>query len=99
MASIYDLYVEQGSDFSQALNLVGDWTGKTIAMNVLDSTDVAHSGFVSWTDASLGELLISMTNIETSAMSNGIGKYNIEVTGAGVIDRILQGRIYVDGDV
>ena len=99
MASIYDIYIEQGSDFYQLLDITGDKTGYTIAMSVEDSVGTSTSGYVAWTDEALGKFSITMTNAQTSALATGIGKYNIEITIGGVTDRILQGRIYVDGDV
>ena len=100
MASIYDLYIEQGSYFKQSLNLSGDFTGYTISGNYKDSNGILATGLVSWTDSSLGELDIILTSSETAAMSKGVGYYDIETTSAsGSVDRILQGRIYVDGEV
>ena len=100
MASIYDLYIEQGSDFSQSLDLSGDYTGSSIGATAEDSEGNSFSGFVSWQDDTEGLVNISISNSITSTMAGGIGRYNIEITdGAGKVDRILQGRIYVDKDV
>lgn len=99
MATIIDIYIEQGSDFTKSINLSGDYTGYTIEGTLEDSIGVQTTGFVAWTDDSLGELDIDFTNIETTAMASGIGKYNIEATLSGVKERVVQGRAYIDGDV
>ena len=99
MASIYDLYIEQGSDFKQSLNLSGDFTGYTISGTFRDSFGEVTLGYVTWTDDTLGELDIELTSAETSTMGQGVGYYNIEVELSGVVVRILQGRVYVDGEV
>lgn len=54
---------------------------------------------MSWVDDATGVFLISITSAQTSALVKGIGKYNIEVTDGTTRDRLLQGRVYVDGDV
>lgn len=101
MASIYDLYIEQGSDFTKMLDTTGDYTGYTISGSYKDSNGVlVDTGFVSWIDATLGQFSITITAAMSTEMSKGIGKYNIEtISSNGVVDRILQGRIYVDGEV
>lgn len=99
MASIYDIYVEQGSSFSQSLNLSGNYSGQTISMTVVDGIGTKTTGYTTWTDASLGEFDIAMTSIQTSAMSSGIGKYDIETNDGVNGHRILQGRVYIDGEV
>ena len=100
MASIYDLYVEQGSDFTESIDMTGDYTGYTIRGSISDNSGVVTTGIVAWTDATLGQFDISLTNVETSALKSGVGKYDIEIESAtNVVSRILKGRVYVDSEV
>ena len=100
MASIYDLYIEQGSQFQQDLDLVGDFTGYTVAGTLKDSIGYVYSGIASLVVESEGTLRILISSTASASLSNGVGSYNIEIEdGSGVVDRILQGRIYVDGEV
>jgi hypothetical protein len=101
MAALYDLYVEQGADFVQALDLHGDWTGNTLELNIIDSVGQIKSGTIEWTDIANGSFKISLTSQQSSSITSGVGRYNVEATktSTGYIDRIIQGRIYIDGDI
>lgn len=99
MASIYDLYVEQGSDFTQRIDSTGNYTGYAITMTIKDSVGTSTTGYTTWHDASIGQFDIDITNTQSAALTKGVGYYDIEVSSGGSVDRILQGRIYVDGAV
>ena len=100
MAAIYDLYMSQGDDFAQSMDVSGDYTGYSIAGSVKDSTNTTTALTVAFTDEALGEFTISLTDTQTSALSNGVGHYDIEVTSAGGdTSKLLKGRVYVDGEV
>lgn len=99
MASIYDLYIEQGSNFTQVLDLSGDFTTAVLSSTLKDSDGEIIIDFAEWADATNGIMNINLSALETSGMSQGVGYYNIETIISGVTDRILQGRIYVDGEV
>ena len=100
MASIFNIYIEQGSDFQERIDVTGDYTGYTIRGNIIDSTGTTTSNIASWYDAETGVFDISVSNANTALMATGIGKYDIEVvSGSGVVDKIIKGRVYVDGEV
>ena len=100
MASLYDLYVEQGAEFTQLIDLQGDWTGNTLSMDIVDSVGSVHSGNISWYNATIGTFSISIPNTSSSQMTKGVGRYNVESTDQyGKVDRVIQGRIYIDGDI
>ena len=100
MASIHDIYIDQGADFVQALDITGDYTDYLIRGKIEDSVGTLGSSIVAWTDASLGQFTITITNAVTSTMANGVGKYDIEIeTPAGIAERIIKGRAYVDSEV
>lgn len=100
MASIHDLYINQGSNYSESVDLNTDYTGYTLTCDLEDSIGYNDSNFAAWDNATTGEFTISLTSTETAALADGIGKYNVEVTSAGgVKTRVLQGRIYVDKDI
>jgi hypothetical protein len=100
MASIYDLYIEQGSDFEQEIDMAGDWDGYTIEISVEDAALNKTSGYASWSSAIDGKFKIIIPNSSTSSMTKGIGRYNVEITSQfGIKDRVIYGRIYIDGDV
>lgn len=100
MASIFNLYVEQGSDFLESLDITGDYTGYEIRGNIVDSIGETTVNIVAWTSDTDGRFDISMTNTETASMSAGIGKYDIEIVDTlGKVTRVLQGRVYVNGEV
>lgn len=100
MASLYDLYVEQGAEFTQAIDLQGDWTGSTLNMDIVDSVGDIHSGDISWSDIANGSFSISIPSTSSKQMTKGVGTYNVEATNQyGKVDRLIQGRIYIDGDI
>jgi hypothetical protein len=100
MASLYDLYVEQGADFLQSIDLMGDWTNNTIDISITDSVGTICDGTIEWTDQENGTFSISLSAIQSAKITKGVGKYNVEATNLfGKVDRIIQGRIYVDGDI
>lgn len=99
MASLYDLYIEQGTDYSKSINANTDYTGYTIAISMEDSTGVSATVSVAWDDDSTGEYTITMTDANTTAMAKGSGKYNIDITSGGTTTRLLKGRVYVDEEV
>lgn len=97
---IIDLYVEQGSDFSQQVVMGQDYTGDTITGNAMDSTGAVTTGIVSsFSDEATGTFTISLSNTQTSAMSVGVGKYDIEITSGGVVTKPIKGVIYIQGEV
>ena len=100
MASIYDLYIEQGANFSQSVSLQGIWDNSTISMAIIDSVGDSKEGSCFWSNISEGEFTIAISAEQSGLMRRGVGKYNVEIVKqTGETDRIIQGRIYVDGEV
>jgi len=100
MATIFELYLEQGSDFTQSLDITGDYTIYTISGKMVDDEGTLLTGFVSWTDDSEGQFDLEFTNVQTAAMISGVGSYDIEIESpTGTIDKILKGRVYIDKEV
>jgi len=100
MATIFELYLEQGSDFTQSLDITGDYTSYTISGKMVDDEGTLLTGFVSWTDDSEGQFDLEFTNVQTAAMISGVGSYDIEIESpTGTIDKILKGRVYIDKEV
>jgi hypothetical protein len=100
MSTIYDLYINQGSDFSESIDITGDYTGYTIRGKALDSTNTLSASFIAWTDDTEGQFDMTITNTVTATMSAGTGHYDVEVESpTGSVSRILQGRVYVDKEV
>lgn len=100
MASIFDLYIEQGSTFKQVIDLEGDWTGNTISISIIDSIGAQRDASCYWSDIENGEFTIHISSEQSGLIKVGVGKYNIEITNElGDVKRLIQGRIYNDGDV
>lgn len=100
MAAIYDLYVEQGAYFIQSIDLEGDWTGSTLEISIKDSKGYSIEGTCTWTDITNGQFDIIIVGNKTELASKGVGKYNINANKPDLkVDRIMQGRIYIDEEV
>ena len=96
---IVDLYVEQGSTFHRNINLGTDITGYSVSCNIVDSVGSTTLNVVSIDNAANGDIDLDITDLQTSAMSTGVAKYDIELTSnLGVVSKPVKGRIYVDGE-
>lgn len=99
-AAIYDLFIEQGVDYVEGIDITGSYTGYSIRGTIKDRAGVLTPNIVSWVDESIGELEVTLTDLQTEAMSSGLGKYDIEIVSpTGIVSRILKGRVYVDSEV
>ena len=98
---IFDLHLEQGSTFTQTLELGADLTGCTITGNMKDSVGVITEAIVDITDAVAGTIVVGLTNVETALLSVGVGYYDIELTiiATSSVEKPLKGRVYVSGEV
>ncbi len=99
MAAIYDLYVNQGSDFHQDIDITGDYSGYVIRGKLIDSIGSKTENIVSWADASIGRFEINIPNSVTALFTNGVGHYDIEVEKNNLVSRVIYGRIYIDKEV
>lgn len=109
MATVYNLAVDQGADFSttiQANDDTGsarDLTGLTgrgqLRRSYYSSSNVQFT--VSIPTPSSGEISISLTNSQTANLKYGRYVYDIELanTAGGTVERILEGIVTVYPEV
>ena len=107
-AGTYNFTIEQGTTFSRVLTLqengsAMNLTGYSVASQMRsthDSSTVVATFSGSVTNASSGQLTLSLTNSQTSAIDEAIYVYDVEITsGAGAVTRILEGNITVTPEV
>jgi hypothetical protein len=104
MAIISNLTVDQGSTFSASIDITDTednilvLTGYTVAAQIRktygSSTAVNFTGSVS--NATLGEVTISLTPTQTNALVSGRYVYDVEITSAGgTVTRVIEGQVEV----
>ena len=98
---IFDLSIEQGSTFEQLISLNEDLTGHTISSDIKDSTGVITSNIATIADENYGAIRMFVTAGNTSAMSIGVGYYDIEITetSSGKVTKPMKGRVIITGEV
>jgi len=107
-AGTYNFTIEQGTTFNRVLTLqengsAMNLSGYSVASQIRsthDSSSVVGTISCTVSNASGGELTLTMTNSTTSAIEEGIYVYDIEITSAaGSVTRILQGNVTVSPEV
>lgn len=107
-AGTYNFTIEQGTTFNRVLTLqengsAMNLTGYSVASQIRSTHDSSSvTGTISCTisNASNGEITLTMTNSTTSGIEEGIYVYDIEITsGAGSVTRILEGKVTVSPEV
>ena len=107
-AGTYNFTIEQGTTFSRVLTLqenssAMNLTGYSVASQMRsthDSSSIVATFSGSVTNASSGQLTLSLTNSQTSAIEEAIYVYDVEITsGAGAVTRILEGNVTVTPEV
>tara|TARA_B100001564_G_C20645019_1_gene674011 strand:- start:356 stop:691 length:336 start_codon:yes stop_codon:yes gene_type:complete len=107
-AGTYNFTIEQGTTFSRVLTLqenssAMNLTGYSVASQMRsthDSSTVVATFSGSVTNASSGQITLSLTNSQTSAIEEAIYVYDVEITsGAGAVTRILEGNVTVTPEV
>jgi hypothetical protein len=107
-AGTYNFTIEQGTTFSRVLTLqengsAMNLTGYSVASQMRsthDSSSIVATFSGSVTNASSGQITLSLTNSQTSAIEEAIYVYDVEITsGAGSVTRILEGNITVTPEV
>ena len=104
MAIISNLTIDQGSTFSASIDITDTednvlvLTGYTVAGQIRktydSSTAVSFSASVS--NASTGEVTISLTPAQTNALVAGRYVYDVEITSAGgTVTRVIEGQLEV----
>ena len=107
-AGTYNFIVEQGATFNRILtvkenNSAMNLTGYSVASKMRsthDSSTVVGTFTCTISNASGGEITMSMTSSTSSAIEEGIYVYDLETTsGTGTVTRLLQGEVTVNPEV
>ena len=105
MAAIANLTIDQGADFSATINLnnldgtdfgLSGYTVKSqMARTYASTTKTSITTAIN--NATTGEIILSLTNTETSALSSGRYVYDVEITqtSSGTKTRVIEGQITV----
>lgn len=107
MATIQNLYIDQGTTFSLTITISDQYGG---VKNLTDYTAAAQlrKSYYSTTSTSFtasvssaleGEVTISLTATQTSALKAGRYVYDIELTSTLETLRVLEGIIVVNPEV
>ena len=107
MATISNLYVDAGATYSNIITVTASsgaplvLTGYTVASQMRKSYYTSSS--ISFTAEAThpvdGELTISLTPEQTSALKAGRYVYDIEITGPEEVVRVLEGIVVVNPEV
>ena len=104
MAIISNLTVDQGSTFSASVDITDTednilvLTGYTVAGQLRKTYDssTAVSFAASVSNATTGEVTISLTATQTNALIAGRYVYDVEITSAGgTVTRVIEGQLEV----
>ena len=107
-AGTYNFIVEQGATFNRILtvkenNSAMNLTGYSVASKMRsthDSSTVVGTFTCTISNASSGEVTMSMTSSTSAAIEEGIYVYDLEITsGTGTVTRLLQGEVTVNPEV
>lgn len=104
MAGFVELTVEQGANFSTTIdvkdgtNTIINLSGYTVAAQMRKSyySTTANSFTTTITDASAGQITMTMTSANTSGLTPGRYVYDLLLTsGTGVKTRVIEGIVTV----
>jgi hypothetical protein len=109
MATVYNLAIDQGTDFSTTIEVsdntgsARDLTGYTGRAQIRRSYhSVSNTAFtVSINNPAEGEVIVSLTNAVTANLRYGRYVYDVELvkTSDGTVERILEGVVTVYPEV
>ena len=107
-AGTYNFIMEQGATFTRqltvkennsAMNLSG-YSVASLMRSTHDSSTVVGTFTCTISNASGGEITMSMTSSTSSAIEEGIYVYDIEIaSGSGTVTRLMEGEITVNPEV
>ena len=108
MASISNIFIDQGATFTttvtvtdsngDAVNLSGYSVAAQIRKTFLSSTATAFTATIS--NASSGEITISLTPTQTAALEAGRFVYDVVITASGgTKTRVVEGQVTVNPSV
>jgi|TARA_R110000851_G_scaffold301760_1_gene458437 hypothetical protein len=101
-AGTYNFTIEQGATFTRLLTLkenasvmnLAGYSAASQMRSTHDSSTVVGTISANITNASAGQLTLSMTASATGGIEEGIYVYDVEITASsGAVNRILQGRV------
>ena len=108
MASISNIFIDQGATFTttvtvtdangDAVNLSGYSVAAQIRKTFLSSTATSFTASIS--NASSGEITISLTDTQTTALEAGRFVYDVLITASGgTKTRVVEGQVTVNPSV
>ena len=108
MASISNIFIDQGATFTttvtvtdangDAVNLSGNSVAAQIRTTFLSSTATAFTATIS--NASSGEITISLSPTQTTALEAGRFVYDVLITASGgTKTRVVEGQVTVNPSV
>ena len=108
MASISNIFIDQGATFTttvtvsdangDAVSLVGYSVAAQIRKSHLSSTSTAFTASIS--NASAGEITISLTDSQTTSLEAGRYVYDVLITASGgTKTRVVEGQVTVNPSV
>ena len=107
-AGTYNFVLEQGATFNRILTVqengsAMNFTGSSVASkfrSTHDSSTVVGTFTCTISDASAGQITMTMTNSTTAAIEEGIYVYDLEITSsAGTVTRLMEGQVTVNPEV
>lgn len=103
VANIIDLGIDKGSDFTYRFKLtVNDYDADLAVYNFRSkiSNNNTSVSFTVTEDDDNG-ITISLTNAQTSLLSRGVSRYDVEMvnTVTGTVTKIIKGRIFIDEEI
>ena len=108
MASISNIFIDQGATFTttvtvsdangDAVNLSGYSVAAQIRKSFLSSSATAFTASIS--NASAGEITISLTDSQTTSLESGRYVYDVLITASGgTKTRVVEGQVTVNPSV
>ena len=108
MASISNIFIDQGADFTttvtvtdsngDAVSLVGYSAAAQIRKSYSSSTSTAFTASIS--NASGGEITITLSDTQTAALEAGRYVYDVLITASGgTKTRVVEGQVTVNPSV
>ena len=107
-AGTYNFILEQGATFNRiltvqengsAMNLSG-YSAASKFRSTHDSSTVVGTFTCTISNASGGQVTMSMTSTATGNLEEGIYLYDLEITsGSGAVTRLMQGKVTVNPEI
>ena len=108
MASIANLYIDQGTDFSITVDVtdsagaVQDLTGYSASAQIRKtySSSSVSATFATSISEAAGQVTITLTDTQTNSIDSGRYVYDLIVTsGSGTITRVIEGQAIITPNV